>query len=331
MTAPSIGALPSPRQIIFRFEALADPRIRLFLTSATLLFVELLLIRWIPANVRYVGFFSNFLLMASFLGIGVGILLGRKGWRPPPALFAILLLLAVGLILSVKLDVQINSQNELFFGLAESKSADVNFLVLPLVVVLVTALMVTLALPLGPLFRSMRPLRAYAIDIIGSMVGIVGFTALSAAGTNPIVWFAVLAGLLLLMALANGMTVWSAVGGAAMLAVLYAVTIAAGNGDIWSPYYRITTYRIADGALNINVNGIPHQLLHPLDAPMEPFYGQVYEWFPGRSFDDVLIVGAGSGYGRGGRPRSRCQARRRGRDRSRHPAHRPRAAPRPPL
>jgi hypothetical protein len=275
---------------------LADPRIRLFLTSATLLFVELLLIRWIPANVRYVGFFSNFLLMASFLGIGLGILLGRKGWRPPPALFAILLFAAVALILTARLDIQINSQNELFFGLAESKSADANFLVLPLVVGLVAALMTSLALPLGPLFRAMRPLRAYTIDIVGSMVGIIGFTALSAAGTNPVVWFIVVASLMLILALANGVTAWSVVGGVTMIGVILAVTMAAGNGDIWSPYYRISLYRQAStGLLKINVNGIPHQTLHPLDEPSDPFYRQVYDWFPGRTYDDVLIVGAGSG------------------------------------
>ena len=289
------AALPSPRRVLFRVDRLADPRIRLFLTSATLLFVELLLIRWIPANVRYVGFFSNFLLMASFLGIGVGILLGRKGWRLPFSPFSWLLFAVVALVLTAKLNVQVNSQDELFFGLAESHEADVNFLVLPLVVALVAAVMAALALPLGPLFRAMRPLQAYAIDIVGSMAGILGFTALSAAGTNPIVWFLVLAVLVLLIALGGGVTPWSIVGGAAMLGVVYAVAIQAGSGDIWSPYYRITTYRLADGTLNVNVNGIPHQALHPLDAPKEPFYDQVYRWFPGRTFDDVLIVGAGSG------------------------------------
>ena len=56
--------------------------VRLFLTSFAILFVELLLIRWIPANVKYIGFFSNFLLIAIFLGIGLGILLGRKRLEP---------------------------------------------------------------------------------------------------------------------------------------------------------------------------------------------------------------------------------------------------------
>ncbi|TMC77835.1 MAG: spermidine synthase, partial [Chloroflexi bacterium] len=72
------------------------PDVRLVLTSGTLLFVELVLLRWIPANVTYIGFFSNFLLMASFLGIGIGILLGRRfadiAWSPFPGL----LLLVVG-------------------------------------------------------------------------------------------------------------------------------------------------------------------------------------------------------------------------------------------
>ncbi len=38
---------------------LRDARVRLSLTSATLLFVELLLIRWVPVNVVYVGFFKD--------------------------------------------------------------------------------------------------------------------------------------------------------------------------------------------------------------------------------------------------------------------------------
>jgi hypothetical protein len=76
---------------------LARPPVRLFLTATSLLFVELLLIRWIPANVIYVGYFRNFLLMASFLGIGVGILWGRDPKRVPlspfgPLLFGLVIL-----------------------------------------------------------------------------------------------------------------------------------------------------------------------------------------------------------------------------------------------
>ena len=171
---------------------LARNDVRLFLTSFAILFVELMLIRWIPANVKYIGFFSNFLLIASFLGIGLGILLGRRGLSPRLSPFAFLLAGVVALVVNLQLNVQVQSVDEIFFGLAESSTAaDLNFLVLPITVGLVVALLATLALPLGPLLKSMPPLRAYAFDIVGSMSGIAAFAMLSALGTEPVVWFAV--------------------------------------------------------------------------------------------------------------------------------------------
>jgi SAM-dependent methyltransferase len=274
---------------------LGASELRLVLTSATLLFVELLLIRWIPAEVRYIGFFSNFLLMASFLGIGIGLLLGRRQELETLALFPILLVVVVWLITSLELNVQVRSQNELFFGLAESTAADVNFLVLPLVFGLVTALMASLAIPLGPLLRSMPPLRAYAFDIAGSMVGIVSFTVLSAAGTPPLVWFTVVAVLVVALAAATGLSRWRIPSFAALAVVVFLVFNHGQAGEIWSPYYRITTYSDNSGVLNVNVNGIPHQALHPIDAPQEPFYTQLYKWFPDRTYQNVLVVGAGTG------------------------------------
>ena len=312
--APGLGALRLPlRQPLPPLPALAGNGIRLFLTSATLLFVELLLIRWIPANVIYIGFFSNFLLMASFLGIGLGILLGRRGGRPVISPFTLLLLAVVVLVYLAQLNVQVESTDEIFFGLAENQSADVNFLVLPLIVVLVAALMAALALPLGPLLRSMPPLRAYAVDIGGSLAGIAAFTVLSALGTDPFVWFAVVALLLLALTLGTGITRWSALGGLAMLFVLSlsacsstACTLtavrAAGQEpdvrppDLWSPYYRVSTYENENGQTRINVNGIPHQGISRADDPNKSiWYEQVYRWFPERRFDRVLIIGAGSG------------------------------------
>ena len=270
-------------------------RTRLVLTSATILFVELLLIRWVPAEVKYVGFFSNFLLMASFLGIGIGILLGRRRQPNAIAIFPSLLLIVVVLITSNELNVQIDSTDELFFGLAESSAADVNFLVLPVLFALVTALLATLALPLGPLLRSMPPLQAYGWDIAGSMLGIAGFTILSAAGTTPLVWFTVAAILVTLMLAGSAVGMLRIPAAAALAFVLVFVWNASTPGEIWSPYYRINTYIAQNNELYVNVNGIPHQALHPVDAEKEQFYDQLYKWFPGRTYDQVLIVGAGSG------------------------------------
>ncbi len=272
--------------------------VRLFLTSFAILFVELLLIRWIPSNVKYIGFFSNFLLIASFLGIGLGILIGRKGFNPRLSPFALLLAVIVAFIFNMQLNVQIKSDSELFFGLAENSAADQNFLILPLVVFLVAALMATLALPLGPLLKSMPPLKAYAIDIIGSLVGIASFTLLSALGTNPAVWFTVVVVLVLALEFGRRLSLFTVGNALALGAVLLLVfqQTWTHSTDIWSPYYRINEFKAQSGLVHITVDGIPHQALHPLGEPgLEEFYYQVYRWFPGRTYPNVLIVGAGSG------------------------------------
>src|SRR2546422_7867304 len=51
-----------------------SPRLRLVALSFLMLFLELALIRWTGSNVLYLSYFSNFILLASFLGIGVGFL-----------------------------------------------------------------------------------------------------------------------------------------------------------------------------------------------------------------------------------------------------------------
>ncbi len=275
-----------------------DP-VQLVLTSTALLFTELLVLRWIPANVIYIGFFANYLLMASFLGIGLGILLGRRYATPGLSPFPGLLLVVVALVAQRKLDVQFKASNEVFFGLAESHSADANFIVLPLMFVVVMALLAALALPLGGLLRSQPPLQAYALDIGGSIAGIVLFALLSAFSLPPVTWFGVLAVLFFALSLRhplNGRTIANA--GLMVVAVVAVIIGSARSGDEWSPYYRITVKEEAGADATISVNGIPHQVLHQVQAEessREPFYEQVYRWFPQRMFGSALIVGAGSG------------------------------------
>ncbi len=58
----------------------ARPRLRLVGLSFLMLFVELALIRWTAANNIHLAYLTNFVLLASFLGIGIGFL--RVGARP---------------------------------------------------------------------------------------------------------------------------------------------------------------------------------------------------------------------------------------------------------
>src|SRR3989442_13175450 len=55
------------------------PRLRLTALSFLMLFLELALIRWTAANNIPLAYLTNFVLLASFLGIGIGFLRARSG------------------------------------------------------------------------------------------------------------------------------------------------------------------------------------------------------------------------------------------------------------
>src|SRR6266487_3666584 len=171
----------------------AHPRLRIFLLSFAMLFFELLCIRWIPSYVRYLSYFNNFILLASFLGIGLGMLSARRKrfWFLPFPLMVLLLVIVVGLN---RFDLRISTTQVLYYGAGEYQSAHAeNFIVLPIIFGLVTACFIPLARSFGQLFRQVEPLTAYTFDIIGSLMGIACFSAMSYFSLPPLAWFAILA------------------------------------------------------------------------------------------------------------------------------------------
>ncbi|HEY6408582.1 MAG TPA: hypothetical protein VIY29_14040, partial [Ktedonobacteraceae bacterium] len=178
---------------------IADKRARTFLVAFTMLFFELFCIRWIPSYVRYLSYFNNFLLLASFLGIGLGMLSARRErfWFPP---FPVLVALLVLIIEKTKFQLLINSTQVLYFGIADQQSAQAeNFWVLPIIFGMVTLCFIPLAHSFGRLFSQLQPLTAYTYDIIGSLAGIAAFSAMSYFSLPPLAWFSILSVLMLLL------------------------------------------------------------------------------------------------------------------------------------
>src|SRR5438270_9132649 len=137
---------------------ISDKRARTFLISFTMLFFELLCIRWIPSYIRYLSYFNNFILMASFLGIGLGMLSARrKNFRFLP--FPLLMLILVILVALNKFTLLVNSTDVLYYGAGETQSATAeNFLVLPLIFGMVTLGFIPLSRMFGQLFTLVTPL-----------------------------------------------------------------------------------------------------------------------------------------------------------------------------
>lgn len=267
-----------------------NARARIFLVSFAMLFFELLCIRWIPSYVRYLSYFNNFILMASFLGIGLGMLSARRQrfWFPPFPLLVLLLVIAVGLN---RFNLRINSTDVLYYGAGEAQSAQAeNFLVLPLIFGMVTVCFIPLARSFGQLFMQVRPLTAYTFDIIGSLVGIACFSIISYFSLPPIVWFAVLALPILLL---SGKRTILLVAGALLASIIVAFQLQ--QGAYWSPYYKILLHPAVPSGYIIDVNNAGgHQSMVPWQYK-EPFYRRLYQIFPGNTFHHALILGAGSG------------------------------------
>src|SRR6266496_5507810 len=269
---------------------ITSPHMRIFLVSFAMLFFELLCIRWIPSYVRYLSYFNNFIVLASFLGIGLGILAARRQrfWFPPFPLLVLLLVIVVGLN---RFDLRINSTQVLYYGAGEAQSAGAeNFMVLPLIFGLVTICFIPLARSFGQLLRQVKPLTAYTFDILGSLMGIACFSAIAYFSLPPIAWFAVLLVPIVLLSSRQ----WVLLGIVVLFASL-AVVWQLQRGAYWSPYYKILLHPAVPSGYIVDVNNAGgHQSMIPWQYK-EPFYRRVYELFPGRSFQHALILGAGSG------------------------------------
>jgi len=263
-------------------------RWQLFMTSFVILYFELICIRWLPSYVRFLGYFMNFILLASFLGIGLGIMISRRENLRLPNFFVWLFVLIAVTRLS-QFELYLPSTQVLYYVAGEEIAPTEHSIVLPVIFFLVTIAFVILARPLGKLLRALPPLEAYAFDILGSLAGIASFFIMSYFSLSPLVWFLVLV-LLILGGVPTQTRISSAPFYIGVLAMVYGI----GVGSYWSPYYRIQVYPDDSGGYTLNVNNVSHQAAtHYLNK--ETFYFRAYDLLGNRSFRKVLILGAGSG------------------------------------
>jgi len=269
----------------------AAGRMRLALLSFLMLFVELALIRWIGSNVIYLSYFSNFVLLGSFLGIGVGFL--RATARPD--LFALapaILTVLVAFVLLFPVTVACGSGQIIFFGCRPSGLP--MWVVLPVLFCAVTAAMAAIGQGVARAFAAFEPLEAYRLDIRGSLAGIVAFTLLALADAPPLAWASVVA-LAFALLYGRAITPLQVFFLASLVILLGAESL--GSGARWSPYYKITVATQKPGVSVLSVNGIPHQVIESvaLRRADEPLYFVPYRRLAGNPLASVLIVGAGNG------------------------------------
>jgi len=289
------------------------PAVTLFLVGFLVLFLELACIRWFAASIIFLQFFTNVVLVASFLGMSCGCLAARQqrdwlGYFPSIALATVTLALATLLAYrswgGVVVDVGGQaSPQEVFFG-TEYRSPDVARFIVPIEAVaavffvLIALMFVGLGQVLGRAFAD-HPNRmlGYTMNIAGSLAGIIGFSVVSFIQAPPVVWFAICCGgIAYLLHQAGSLTTSRTL---ALVALVAGFSLPTDwrrpNHDVhWSPYYRVDRDTISDG---IEVNGIAHQAMIPFAAGGSSYSlpHLLQQHSGGAPFRDVMIIGAGSG------------------------------------
>ena len=197
------------------------------------------------------------------------------------------------------------SPQEVFFG-TEYRNPDVAQFVVPIEAVaavffvLIALMFVGLGQVLGRAFDAYpNRVMGYTLNIAGSLVGIVGFSAISFIQAPPVVWFFIsCGGIAYLLRQAGSLTKLKAL---ALVALVLGLSVPMDwlhrrqiHETRWSPYYMVD-HNVVSG--EILVNSIGHQQMVPF-ASTGSSYSLIHllqRDSGGAPFRDALIIGAGSG------------------------------------
>lgn len=283
-----------------------SPRRALLLSSALALFVELALIRYLGSEIRIFAYYKNLVLIACFLGFGVGFFRAAARPRLGTSLAIMALTCAV---------VSIGARTHLRLGPGAATEALSNFagtltmgeqnVLASSDAVIVVGFGWALALFLACLavmfgfaqrigaditaFPPAQRLAAYSYNVAGSLLGIGLFTLVSWLAIWPSFWFApaLLAAALLLPTRRARIA-------ACVVAPLLAVVLLQPRGTVWSPYQRLYPHQEPSGTWLVMVNDSGYMRLDSFAQPG----GHDRTRLPHvirPSARNVLVIGAGGG------------------------------------
>lgn len=268
-------------------------RIRLIVLTFVMLFVELALIRWLGGNVLYLSYFSNIVLLGSFLGVGLGFLWASRSSFgllrfAPLALGALVLFVHF-----VPVTLSAVGSDLIFFGRELKPNGPPREIILPAIFIVVSIVLACIGDGIARTFKELKNLEAYQFDLIGSIVGVVIFTALAFLGAEPIVWGTV-ASAVFLWAIRPRRLGMLALVCLPMLAMLGVLGVESRESQtLWTSYYKGEYVVMGPQGIGMFVNGIPHWFQTDGSDPMYNIaYQQRADQTPPK---EVLVIGAGSG------------------------------------
>lgn len=227
--------------------------------SFTALFLELMMIRWVPSVVRLVAYYANLMLLSSFLGLGVGAMAGNRKWRLF-GWFPVLMAIDISVLLLCRHLVLGTSDVETRFGAPNLRP--LNYAILIGLFFTNALVFIPVGQRMGALFNALPRLTAYAWDLGGSLAGTLCFGLFSLKHFSPVL------GIVGVALVYLSLTPWRHWRWSIPLFVLVLLGMFKANdrATIWSPYYYIT---LRDALTNTLVTADPpSNLLTMRDPPV---------------------------------------------------------------
>ena len=299
---------------------------RIALISFTILFMELLLVRLIGTEIRIFAYLSNLVLLAIFVGSGMGMLAKHKfSLRVSAVIFLIIVFITKLGIFGGITDL-LSPLNENIIWFQQDSGSLIGVIGGLLMTTFLFFLILLSFMPLGQylgniLNDSDQIILAYSINVIMSILGMWAFFSLSFLTIPPV--GGIIAAQFILILLTENKSHRSFMAVVLILTAIIGLSPYKESGllikNIWSPYQKLSIYQYPNDDLThygylINVNGINYMGLFDLsnkrrewvekttkeismpdsyDVRFADQYRLPYLIKP--NIREVLIVGAGGG------------------------------------
>jgi len=228
----------------------------LILASLLGLFLELMLIRWVSSEIRIFAYFKNFVLMACFLGFGLGCGLCHRRINLLPSFGSLLMLTLLVKLpweplrkLIDSLPLLLGSFSDINIWGVQGRSLNSESLLQLLgAVIIISPLFVLLALvllPLGQIVgwqfeRSRDGIGAYTVNVLASLGGILLYTLLCYLWQPPGCWMLVAGGISVLLFARHRFVQVGSLVVFVICAILASWHHKVGETVYWSPYQKLT-------------------------------------------------------------------------------------------
>ena len=293
--------------------------LELFWISLSCLFLELFVIRWVSTEIRVFAYVNNLVLLACFIGLGIGGLFKKS-------ISMIFTLICLSLIIALSHSADFKEITNIAaaakdYAIWGDKEYDFKFLnifkAVSLIIILFSLIASTFmhfGQRIGKLLdNSDNIIKAYSINIIGSLIGILSFSFLSSYFMPPIVWFTLFFAIIYFLSerkIRNQLVIFG------FIATVFILPVGNYIERIWSPYQKLDIVKNYFSGLRtgyaLNVNNIGYMQL--IDLREEAFINKIPDHIlKNRKFNqyeipylikpkskDILILGSGSGNGPAG-------------------------------